>query len=95
MGSDAGDGGGGGAGGDNVLDMLYVLGSNALGSNGGLDSGELDKMGWRSNRIIWMSPTLLSSITTMPVIVSHNFSSFRFRYRLCYKCINSLRKCLC
>ncbi|MEY9976466.1 hypothetical protein ABH968_001411 [Lysinibacillus sp. RC79] len=52
------------------------------------------KMGWRSNRVIWMSPTLLSSITIMPVIVSHNFSSFRFRYRLCYKSINSLRKCL-
>lgn len=53
------------------------------------------KMGWRSNRIIWMSPTMLSSITIMSVIVSHNFSSFRFRYRLCYKSINSLRKCLC
>jgi len=51
------------------------------------------KMGWR-NRIIWMSATLLSPMTTMPVIVSHIFSSFRYRYRLCYLRINSLRKCL-
>lgn len=50
-------------------------------------------MSWR-NRVIWMSPTMLSSIIIMSVIVSHIFSSFRFRYRLCYKRINSLRRCL-
>lgn len=43
MGSDSG--GGGGADGDDVMDMLYGLGSNALGSNGGLDSDESDKHG--------------------------------------------------
>jgi len=43
VGSYAGDGGGADV--DDVLDMLYVLGSNALGSNGGLDNGELDKNG--------------------------------------------------
>ena len=45
MGSDTGDDDGGGADGDDALDMLYVLGSNALGSNGGLDSGESDNNG--------------------------------------------------
>lgn len=43
MGLDAGDGGGADV--DDGLDMLYALGSNALGSNGGLDSGESDKNG--------------------------------------------------
>lgn len=43
MGSYVGDGDGGGADGDDVLGMLYVLGSNALGSNGGgLDSDGMD-----------------------------------------------------
>lgn len=43
VGLDAGDGGGADV--DDGLDMLYALGSNALGSNGGLDSGESDKNG--------------------------------------------------
>lgn len=40
MGSDID--GGGGADGDDVLDMLYVLGSNALGSNDALDNDGSD-----------------------------------------------------
>ncbi len=40
VGSDSG--GGDGAGGDDVMDMLYVLGNNALGSNDALDNDESD-----------------------------------------------------
>lgn len=48
VGSDSG--GGGGADGDDVMDMLYVLGNNALGSNDALDNdgsdnNELEKPG--------------------------------------------------
>ncbi len=53
MGSDCADGGdGGGADGDDVLDMLYGLGSNALGNKDGSGSDGLDVLYESDNNVL-------------------------------------------
>lgn len=68
------DGGGdGGAGGDDVmdvLDMMYVLDSNALGSNDGLDNAVSD----------YNALEKLGNMDVFPLVVLHNHARNRIAY---------------